>query len=67
VVLRRGQHSKWNPDLIDDLRRSHELQMRERRQCEASLERFQRRGLSFHPVRAALPWRMPEAQDDVSR
>ncbi|HEY1137882.1 MAG TPA: hypothetical protein VGE64_10350 [Xanthomonadaceae bacterium] len=20
-----------------------------------------------HPVRAALPWRMPEAQDDVSR
>jgi hypothetical protein len=49
------------------LRRSHELPMRERRQCEASLERFLRRGFSFHPVRAALPWRMPEAQDGVSK
>jgi hypothetical protein len=48
-------------------RRSHELPMRERRQCEASLERFLRRGFSFHPVRAALPWRMPEAQDGVSK
>jgi hypothetical protein len=53
--------------LIDDLRRSHELPMRERRQCEASLERFQRRGFSFHPVRAALPWRMPETQEGVSK
>lgn len=41
--------------------------MRERRQCEASLERLQRRGVNDHPVRAALPWRMPEAQDGVSK
>lgn len=39
---------------------AHELPVVRSRQYEASIVRFLRYGLPAHPVRAALPWRMPE-------
>lgn len=40
---------------------AHELPVVRSRQCEASIVRFLRYGFLAHPVRAAVPWRMPEA------
>lgn len=39
---------------------AHELPVVRSRQCEASIVRFLRYGFPAHPVRAAVPWRMPE-------